>query len=158
MNTLVGDFGFTTGDFRHGVSVQAGQLADQDDTDEIEGHYAAGLYSEGTVGALDLSAQFVHYDLDEVDGDVTQGSGQKAMVNVGTDVGSWYTYSDLSMSMPDSDIADDDQIDLVLGGRYNYGPGNIYVEVLLENLTDDEDVETNDEFSQSIDLTMDYYF
>ncbi|MCG5528992.1 MULTISPECIES: hypothetical protein [Halorhodospira] len=195
INTLVADLGFTQGDFRHGASLQAGQLANQefsdDDevwvagADETETHWAAGLYTEGTIGAWDLAGQLVHYDQGDTDSFddttqaaraagggtdpedfTTQGSGQVMMLSAGFNAGDWYHYGDLTGRSPDSDLErDDDTYDLVLGSRYNYGPGWIYAEVQLENITDQEDGLTgheNDdgeyEFTQSVHLTMDYYF
>ena len=164
INTLIGDFGVTQGDFRHGVSVQAGQLADIDDPSETETHFALGVYTEGSVGDLDVQGQFVHYDQGDVndlsnDYD-TQGAGQVGSLGIGSAFGNWYTYGDLSARFPDSDrVNDDTQMDLVLGASYDYGPGWIYPEILLENITDEEDgAGGSDEFSQTISLTMDYYF
>ncbi|MBK1733815.1 hypothetical protein CKO15_00670 [Halorhodospira abdelmalekii] len=196
VNTVVGDFGFTAGGFRTGLSLQAGQLVNQDPLvdpvtgevltgvgEESETHFAAGLYTEGTVASLDLGAQFVAYDQGDVDAFMqegydftTQGSGQAMMLSAGlNDLGNWYPYADLTWRSPDSDINDvlddfgvgvnfDDTFDLVLGTTYNYGPGWIYAEVLLENLTDEENGLTGNptadgmEFTQTFSLTMDYYF
>ncbi|MCG5538198.1 hypothetical protein [Halorhodospira sp. 9622] len=177
INTLVADLGFTQGDFRYGASLQAGQLANQEHDDftageETETHWAAGLYTEGTVGAWDLAGQLVHYDqgdTDEFDDDLditTQGSGQVGMLSAGFNAGDWYHYGDLTGRAPDSDRErDDTTYDLVLGSRYNYGPGFIYAELQLENITDQEEGvsghEYDDdeyEFTQTVNLTMDYYF
>ncbi|MCG5533046.1 hypothetical protein LRF89_06275 [Halorhodospira sp. 9621] len=190
INTLVADLGFTQGDFRYGASLQAGQLANQnieDDSgneitaaEEIETHWAAGLYTEGTVGAWDLAGQLVHYDqgdIDEfysgldnagIDDDEwfeTQGSGQVMMLSAGFNAGDWYHYGDLTGRSPDSDFDNlDDTYDLVLGTRYNYGPGWIYAELQLDNITGEDDGITGDgdagdrDSTQAVYLTMDYYF
>ena len=183
INTLVADLGFTQGDFRYGASLQAGQLADQGDqsgldaADEIETHWAAGLYTEGTVGAWDLAGQLVHYDQGDTDefhdaintagsSDTydTQGSGQVGMLSAGFNAGDWYHYGDLTGRSADSDFDADDTYDLVLGSRYNYGPGFIYAELQLENITGEDDGITGDgdagdrDSTQAVYLTMDYYF
>ncbi|MCG5540331.1 MULTISPECIES: hypothetical protein [unclassified Halorhodospira] len=194
INTLVADLGFTQGNFRHGASFQAGQLANQnyeDDDDEItaaeeiETHWAAGLYTEGNIGAWDLAGQVVHYDQGDADtfesafeeedidtgtGDDqldvrTQGAGQVMMLSAGFNAGDWYHYGDLTGRSPDSDFDNlDDTYDLVLGSRYNYGPGWIYAELQLENITGEDDGITGDgdpgdrDSTQEVHLTMDYYF
>ncbi|MBK5937238.1 hypothetical protein [Halorhodospira halophila] len=219
INTLVADIGFTQGNFRHGASFQAGQLANQDgvwdvsgvelddrfpDADDIdtlsgaqetETHWAAGLYTEGSIEAWDLAAQLVHYDQGDVDefgelaasdqytegptgvitgnfdpddgptGVFTQGSGQVMMLSAGLDAGDWYHYGDLTGRSPDSDFDNqDDTYDLVLGTRYNYGPGWIYAELQLDNITGEDDGITGDgdagdrDSTQAVYLTMDYYF
>ncbi|MCC3751831.1 MAG: hypothetical protein LLP51_10600 [Halorhodospira halophila] len=190
INTLVADLGFTQGNFRHGASFQAGQLANQgiEDEDgneitaaeEIETHWAAGLYTEGNIGAWDLAGQLVHYDqgdIDEfysgldnagLDDDAwfeTEGSGQVMMLSAGFNAGDWYHYGDLTGRSPDSDFDNlDDTYDLVLGTRYNYGPGWIYAELQLDNITGEDDGITGDgdagdrDSTQAVYLTMDYYF
>ncbi|GEM_PF-3395030 len=214
VNTLVGDFGITTGDFRHGLSVQAGQLATQegvynditpddpstiDGGDETETHWAAGLYTEGSVEALELAGQVVHFDQGDL-GDLyasdteddkgrapaneefepgevtsfeTRGEGQMAMLSAGYNAGDFFNYADLSMRFPDSDLDQDDTTDLVLGSRYDYGPGWIYAEFTLTNLTQEdtpvsfqEDAPvsqggfytTSGDRQETVHLTMDYYF
>lgn len=175
INTLVGDWGYTAGNTRYALSAQVGQLVDQGDTDATETHYAATLYTEGSYGAFDLNTKFVHYDqgdpsdlADEANRSDdpatydTQGQGQIVAISGGYQAGNWYNYVDWNMRMPDEDRASgtDDTMDAVVGTRYNYGPGWIYTEVLVSNLTEEKDpvMGLEDETREVVNLTVDYYF
>ncbi len=180
INTAVGDWGYSAGDTRYGLSAQVGQLVDQQETSETETHYAAALYTEGDYGAFDLNTEVVYYDQgdpsDLADGvsDAsyqTRGQGQIAAVSGGYQAGDWYSYVDWNMRFPDSDrsFSTDDTMDTVLGTRYNYGPGWIYTEVLISNVTDESDpvvdpayvdpsAQRTGETTETLYVTMDYYF
>jgi len=170
INTLVGDWGYTAGNTRYALSAQVGQLVDQDDTDATETHYAAALYTEGSYGAFDLNTKFVHYDQGDPDelaesvsgGETyqTQGQGQIAALSGGYQTGNWYNYVDWNMRMPDEERGTDDTMDAVVGTRYNYGPGWIYTEVLLSNLTEEEAPVggSPNEIDENLYITVDYYF
>lgn len=181
VNTLVADFGFRiTPERRIGLSVQSGQLANQAGSggadagdkdhlaygEETVGHTAVGLYSQCRNGPFETGFQFVSYDQEAFDDDVidggnTRGTGQAFSIAAAWAEGEqWRPYFDLSMRMPDSDLDQDDTTDLVLGARYNYGPGWFYFETLTQNLTEEEApvAGTSEETDTTLMLTMDYYF
>ncbi len=185
VNTLVADFGFEfLPNRRIGLSLQAGQLANQAESDEDDdlafgdetvGHTAVALYSQCQHGPLETGFQFVHYDQEHFDDDViddageynTMGTGQALHLTMAYNGGERLRpYMDLSMRMPDSDLrnddgnAYDDTTDLVLGASYNYGPGWFYFETLTQNLTEEEApvAGTSEEMDTTLMLTMDYYF
>ncbi|MBK5942566.1 hypothetical protein [Halorhodospira halophila] len=170
-NTLIGDVGFTALETRWGFSAQAGELISTGDASESESFYALSPYFEGTYGGIDVSGKIVHYDLeDEVEGTPTPDEGQVLALSAGVPQGDWYHYTDLSMQLPDDDSslrlddsADaDNTMDAVLGTRYNYGPGWIYLEALVTNVTEEDNPTGTgvyeDDTNFVIDITMDYYF
>ena len=180
-NTLIGDVGFTALETRWGFSAQAGQLLgtglDDGDgvaTDEDETFWAVSPYFESQLGSFDVSGKIVHYDMDETIGDNefgTPGEGQVLALSAGVPQGDWYHYTDLTMHLPDDDSslrqvddADaDNTIDAVLGSRYNYGPGWIYLEYYATNVTSEDNPTGTgyvyqDDVNHVVNITMDYYF
>ena len=178
-NTLIGDIGFTAYDTRWGFSAQGGQLIGYDGsrigTDDTESFWAVSPYFESQLGNFDVSGKLVHYDLgDDVGGVSTPGEGQVAALSAGFAQGDWYHYTDLTMHLPDdgssivtnganADDADN-TIDAVLGSRYNYGPGWIYLEYYATNVTSEDNPTGNtgyvyqDDVNHVVNITMDYYF
>lgn len=153
------------------------------DAEETESHWAVGVYTEGRYGPVDLKAQAVHYDQDQFDEGVldpdgfqeglTKGEGQVVGVSAGYDATPWYTYFDWTMRFQDSELAgatndqrffgEDRTMDLVLGSRYDYGPGWFYAELLLTNLTQEDDpaggfYAREGKRNEVLFLTADYYF
>lgn len=193
INTGVFDVGYDMNHTRVGFSAMAGQLTNQADAriggetietegDETESHYAVGLYTEGNYGGIDFNTKFIHYDLDQftdpddaVDDDfLTPGDGQVIGISAGYQAGSMYYLADLTRRMPDSDAnglglvgesdGTDDTTDLVLGGIWNFGPGNVYTEVVFTNITEEDDPTGQfsglqaGERNEQLQVTIDYYF
>ncbi|MBK1733807.1 hypothetical protein CKO15_00620 [Halorhodospira abdelmalekii] len=191
--TAVGDLGYwlvssraADSATRLGVSLQGGRLQDRESGGERRSHWAVAVYSEGRYGRFDLATKAIHYDQGRSlypvadDGPVPlawgrpdrfyergHGRGQIAAVSLGARWADWYPYVDWSSRWPDraSRTGGERTMDLVLGTRYRYGPGQLYLELLLANLNRADDPVADGLYtrpgggrSEALFISADYYF
>lgn len=150
-----------------GLSLQAGQLQDLTGTPDKPtsgNHKAIAVYYLGEIDKLFLKASYIHQSRNlprtywQSAGLAKTIKNNRLAVEIGYRAGPWTFYADATAAQPKTKNSSASTVTAYATGlQYDYGPGWLYVEYLLQNGFVDRNGQIGEGHFDALYLTVDFY-